>query len=228
MFGIVQLKVQLKIPQNLLRMAITNSNKRSSKKWFISNRGTSLLKYHTFRYINVYICLIFLKVARQVLAWTRANFSKLYLAIVKNPNTATVMGYYHWLKVHNSKNTRLRTWFLRWLSGLLQGQYLPSFIIKYVPVNKDFSEKIATTAVLDNLFWSGLQNDIGAATATKWRHYLFYLQPYFSALGTALPKSLKEAFPPIAASMFVKFKWNSAIRALSRYFAMRFLLLEIR
>ena len=33
---------------------------------------------------------------------------------------------------------------------------------------------------------------------------IFYLQPYFSALGTALPKSLTEAFPSIAASMFVK------------------------
>ena len=119
---------------------------------------------------------------------------ELYLAIVKSPNMATVMGYYHWLKVHNSKNTRLRTWFLRWLRGLVQGQYLPSLIIYYVPVNKDFSGKIATTAVLDNLFWSGLQNDVGVAIATKWRHYLFYLQPYFSALGTVLPKSLTEAF----------------------------------
>ena len=208
MFAITQLKVQLKVPQNLLRMAITGSNERSSKKWFISNQGTSLFNYHTFRYINVYVGLILLKVARQVFAWTWANFSKLYLAIVKSPNMATVIGYYHWLKVHNSKNTRLRTWFLRWLSGLLQGQYLPSLIINYVPVNKDFSGKIATTAVLDNLFWSGLQNDVKVTIATKWRHYPFYFQPYFSALGTALPKSLTEAFPTIAASMFVKFKWN--------------------
>ena len=37
-------------------------------------------------------------------------------------------------------------------------------------------------------------NDIGVATATKLRYYLFYLQQYFSALGTVLPKSFTEAF----------------------------------
>ena len=47
-------------------------------------------------------------------------------------------------------------------------------------------------------------NNIGVVIATKWRHYLFYLQHYFSALGTFLPKSFTGAFPPIATSMFVK------------------------
>ena len=37
-------------------------------------------------------------------------------------------------------------------------------------------------------------NDIGVVIATKWRHYLFYLQPYFSALGAVLPKSFTGAF----------------------------------
>ena len=36
-------------------------------------------------------------------------------------------------------------------------------------------------------------NDIGVVIATKWRRYLFYLQPYFSALEAVLPKSLKGA-----------------------------------
>ena len=49
-------------------------------------------------------------------------------------------------------------------------------------------------------------NDIGVVIATKWRHYVFYLPPYFSALGTLLPKSLTSTFSPIAASVFVKFK----------------------
>ena len=56
--------------------------------------------------------------------------------------------------------------------------------------------KIDTTVVLDkdeNLLWSGC-NDIGVVIATKWRHYLFYLQHDFSALGTVLPKSFTGAF----------------------------------
>ena len=56
--------------------------------------------------------------------------------------------------------------------------------------------KIATTVVLDkdeNLLWSGLQWH-RSCIATKWRYYLFYLQKYFSALGTVLPKSFTGAF----------------------------------
>ena len=38
-------------------------------------------------------------------------------------------------------------------------------------------------------------NDIGVDIgATKWRHYLFYLQQYFLTLGTVLPKSFTGAF----------------------------------
>ena len=37
-------------------------------------------------------------------------------------------------------------------------------------------------------------NDIGVVIATKWRYYLFYLQKYFSALGTVLQKSFTGAF----------------------------------
>ena len=35
---------------------------------------------------------------------------------------------------------------------------------------------------------------IGVVRVTNWRHYLFYLQPYFSALGTFLPKSFAGGF----------------------------------
>ena len=51
------------------------------------------------------------------------------------------------------------------------GQYLPSLSINYFAIDKDF-EKLAM----------------------KWRHYLFYLQPYFSTLGTVLPKSFTGTF----------------------------------
>ena len=37
-------------------------------------------------------------------------------------------------------------------------------------------------------------NDIGVVKATKGRHYLFYLQDYFSALRTVLLKSFTGAF----------------------------------
>ena len=63
--------------------------------------------------------------------------------------------------------------------------------------HKQRFEKIATAVVLDkdeNLLWSELScDDIGVVIAKKWRHYLFYLQQYF---------------PPIPASMFLKFKRN--------------------
>ena len=67
-------------------------------------------------------------------------------------------------------------------------------------------------------------NDIGVVIPTKLHHYLFYLQPYFSKLGTALPKSFTGTFPTIAALMLSEFK---SVRALTRYFGVRFLLLEI-
>ena len=38
------------------------------------------------------------------------------------------------------------------------------------------------------------RNDIGVVIETKWRYFLFYLQQYFSAVGTVLPKSFTGAF----------------------------------
>ena len=37
-------------------------------------------------------------------------------------------------------------------------------------------------------------HDIGVIIATKLRNYLLYLQQYFTALGTVLPKSFTGAF----------------------------------
>ena len=48
-------------------------------------------------------------------------------------------------------------------------------------------------------------NDIGVLIATKWRHYLFHLQQYFSALGTVRPKSFTRAFSSNSCLMFVRF-----------------------
>ena len=69
-------------------------------------------------------------------------------------------------------------------------------------------------------------NDIGVVIATKWRYYLFYLQQYISALGTVPPNCSRELFPPIAASVFVKFKRNKSVRALSRYCGMKFFMVR--
>ena len=38
------------------------------------------------------------------------------------------------------------------------------------------------------------RNDIGVVIATKRRHFLFYLQQYFSAVGTVFPKLFTGAF----------------------------------
>ena len=89
-----------------------------------------------------------------------------------------------------------RTGIWKWLDTVFQSQYLPSLSINFVATNKHL-EKIATTVVLDkqgNLSWSGLQwhRSFGAVIATKWRHYLLYLQQYFS-LGTVLTKSFRGA-----------------------------------
>ena len=47
-------------------------------------------------------------------------------------------------------------------------------------------------------------NDIGVVIATKRGHWLLYLQLYFSALGTFLPKSFTGAFPPISDTIDVR------------------------
>ena len=78
--------------------------------------------------------------------------------------------------------------YLRWLDTVFSGS---------IRRHKQWFEKIATTVVLDkdkNLLRSGRCSDIGVIIATKWRYYLFYLQEYISALGTALSKSFTIAF----------------------------------
>ena len=69
-------------------------------------------------------------------------------------------------------------------------------------------------------------NDIGVVIATKWSHYLLYLQQYFS-LGTVLLKSITGAFSS-NSRLDVREVKTESVRALSRYFGMKFLLLEIR
>ena len=67
-------------------------------------------------------------------------------------------------------------------------------------------------------------NDIEVVIATKWCHYLFYLQPYSSALGTVLPKRFTGTFSSNGRLDFHEV-WVKSVRALSRYFAfgMKFL-----
>ena len=45
-----------------------------------------------------------------------------------------------------------------------------------------------------NICYDQGYNDIEVVIATKLRHNLFKLQPYFAALGTLLPKSFRRAF----------------------------------
>ena len=60
-------------------------------------------------------------------------------------------------------------------------------------------------------------NGIGVVIATKWCYYLIYLQQYFSALGTVLPKSFMGAFSSNSGLDVSEFYAKSVI-ALSRYF----------
>ena len=72
---------------------------------------------------------------------------------------------------------------MRWLDGVLQGQHLHSFSIDYVAMNKDL-EKLPQQLYYIKMkicYDQGL-NNVGVVMATKWRHNLFYLQSYFSAL----------------------------------------------
>ena len=64
---------------------------------------------------------------------------------------------------------------LRWLNGFFHSQYLPSLSINYVVINKDLK-----------ICYDQGCNEIVADIATKLRHCLFYLELYFSALGTVL------------------------------------------
>ena len=68
-------------------------------------------------------------------------------------------------------------------------------------------------------------NDIGVVIATKWRHYLFYLQQYFSALGTVLSKSFTGAFS-YNSRLDVREVSVKSVRALSRYFGKKFFMVR--
>ena len=69
-------------------------------------------------------------------------------------------------------------------------------------------------------------NDIGVVIATKWRYYLFYLQNYFSAMGTVLPKSFTGVFSS-NSRLNVREVYAKSVRALSRKFGIKILWLEI-
>ena len=76
---------------------------------------------------------------------------------------------------------------LRWLDTVFQGQYLPSLSINYVAINK----------VLEKL-----------------RQQLYQIKMKIcydqgcNGIGVVIATRLRELFPPIAASMFMKFKRN--------------------
>ena len=50
-----------------------------------------------------------------------------------------------------------------------------------------------------------ITTDIGVVIVTKWRHYLFNLEPYFSSLRTVLTKSVRAL--SIFFGMFLWFLW---------------------
>ena len=84
---------------------------------------------------------------------------------------------------------------LRPLDTVFQGQYLPRLSINYVTINKDLAKlppQLYQTKM--KICYDQSCNDIGVVIATKWRHYLFYLQQYFSALGTVLRKIVHGSF----------------------------------
>ena len=96
----------------------------------------------------------------------------------------------------NGESQFERKWFfLCWLYKGFQGQHLPCLSINFVVINKDL-EKLQTQLYYIKVWFCDDQvyNDIRVVLSTKWRHNLFYLQLYFMALGTVLPKSLTEAF----------------------------------
>ena len=73
-------------------------------------------------------------------------------------------------------------------------------------------EKIATTVVLDKMkicYDQGCK-DIGVVLAMEWCHYLFYLQLW----ELFFQNHSWKLFPPIATSVFVKFKRNPALTLL--------------
>ena len=104
-----------------------------------------------------------------------------------------------------------RTGIWKWLHTVFQGQCLPTLSINYV------AKKICC--------YQGC-NDIGVVIGTKWSHYLLYLQQYFS-VGTVLLKSITGAFSS-NSRLDVREVKTESVRALRRYFGIKFLSLEIR
>ena len=84
----------------------------------------------------------------------------------------------------NGESQFERKWFfLWWLYKGFQRQHLPRLSINFVVINKDL-EKLQTQLYYIKVWFCDDQvyNDIRVVLSTKWRHNLFYLQSYFSAL----------------------------------------------
>ena len=76
---------------------------------------------------------------------------------------------------------------LRWLDTVFQGQYLPSLSINYVAINKVLGKlRPQLYQIKMKICYDQGCNGIGVVIATR----------------------LRELFPPIVASMFMKFKRN--------------------
>ena len=120
-----------------------------------------------------------------------------------------------------------RTGIWKWLDTVFQGQYLPSLSINYVAINKHL-EKLPPQLyeIKMKICCDQGCNDIGVVTATKWSHYLLYLQQYFS-VGTVLLKSITGAFSS-NSRLDVREVKTESVRALSGYFGIKFLSLEIQ
>ena len=90
----------------------------------------------------------------------------------------------------------------------------PSLSINYIAINKDMEKRLPQIYhTKTKIYYEQSRVNIGVVTTTKWRHHLFYLQSYFSAL-VFFQQLLTGAFvPPIFASM---------LKAFSRFFRMTF------
>ena len=104
---------------------------------------------------------------------------------------------------------------LRCLEGVFRGQYLPSLSINYVAIDKDLENwQPQLYKLKKKIRCDWCYSDIGVVRAKKWRHYLFYLQRYFSALGGFFEKN--------------RAVWAKSTKALPKCVRMKFIWLEIR
>ena len=104
------------------------------------------------------------------------------------------MAYESYARSSRASHARRCAWWvsvgetLRWLDRVCQGQYLPSLSINYVAINNDLKKlQPQLYRIKMKLCFDQGYNDIGVVTATKWRHYLFYLWLYFSVRGWIKP-----------------------------------------